>query len=56
MASITTLRNQFIDVLINVKKLSYNLTVDELDELIDEVKCLYERFSDMTAARMGDQH
>ena len=53
MQDITTLRNQLIDVLINVKKLSYNLTVDELDELIDEVKCLYERFSDMTEASMG---
>jgi hypothetical protein len=53
MSNITTLRNQLIDVLINVKKLSYNLTVDELDELIDEVKCLYERFSDVTEARTG---
>ena len=55
MQDITTLRNQFIDVLINVKKLSYNLTVDELDELIDEVKCIYERFNNITDARMDDQ-
>ena len=55
MANITTLRNQLIDALNDVKSLSHNLTVDELDELIDEVKCLYERFSDMTDARMGDQ-
>ena len=54
MQDITTLRNQFIDVLINVKKLSYNLTADELDELIDEVKCIYERFSDITDMRANN--
>jgi hypothetical protein len=53
MANIKILRNQLIDVLNNVKSLSHDLTADELDELIDEVKCLYERFSDMTEARTG---
>jgi hypothetical protein len=54
MQDITTLRNQLIDVLTDVRKLSYNLTADELDELIDEVKCLYERFSDITDARSNN--
>ena len=53
MQDITTLRNQLIDALNEVKSLSHDLTMDELDELIDEVKCLYERFSDMTEARTG---
>jgi signal transduction histidine kinase len=53
MANIKILRNQLIDALNEVKSLSHDLTADELDELIDEVKCLYERFSDMTEARTG---
>jgi signal transduction histidine kinase len=53
MSNITTSRNQLIDALNEVKSLSHDLTMDELDELIDEVKCLYERFSDVTEARMG---
>ena len=56
MQDITTLRNQLIDALNDVKSLSHNLTADELDELIDEVKCIYERFSDVTEARMGVKH
>ena len=31
----------------------HDLTPDELDELIDEIKCVYERFSDITDARNG---
>ena len=53
MDYLTTARNQLIDALNEVKSLSHDLTADELDELIDEVKCLYERFSDMTEARTG---
>jgi hypothetical protein len=53
VANIKILRNQLIDVLNEVKSLSHDLTADELDELIDEVKCLYERFSDITDMRKG---
>jgi hypothetical protein len=53
MSNITTSRNQLIDALNEVKSLSHDLTMDELDELIDEVKCLYERFSDITDMRKG---
>jgi hypothetical protein len=53
MQDIVIARIQLIDALNDVKSLSHDLTADELDELIDEVKCLYERFSDVTEARTG---
>jgi len=33
----------------------HDLTLDELDDLIDELTCLYERFSDITDTRNGDK-
>jgi hypothetical protein len=51
MDNITASRFQLIYALNSVQALAHDLTADELDELIDEVKCLYERFSDVTEAR-----
>ena len=53
MDNITASRFQLIYALNSVQALAHDLTADELDELIDEVKCLYERFSDITEARTG---
>jgi hypothetical protein len=53
MSNLTSLQFQLIYALNSVQALAHDLTADELDELIDEVKCLYERFSDMTDMRMG---
>jgi len=53
MDYLTTARNQLIDVLNDVKSLSHDLTADELDELIDEVTVLYERYSDLIDMRKG---
>jgi len=38
-----------------IKSIMHDLTLDELDELIDELTCLYERFSDITDTRNGDK-
>jgi hypothetical protein len=48
-------RIQLVDVLDNVQSIMHDLELDELDELIDEITCLYERFSDITDARNGDK-
>ena len=34
-----------------LKSIMHDLTLDELDELIDEVTVVYERYSDITEAR-----
>jgi hypothetical protein len=44
---------KLMDVLNDIQKVMYDLTPDELDDLIDEVTCIYERFSDITEARNG---
>jgi hypothetical protein len=54
MQDIVIARIQLIDALNDVGSLSHDLTADELDELIDEVKCLYERFSDVTDMRKNN--
>lgn len=46
-------RIQLNDVLDKIQGIAYELTLDEMDELIDEVTCVYERFSDITEARNG---
>ena len=46
---------QLNDVLDKIQGISYGLTLDEMNELIDEVTCIYERFSDITEARNGDK-
>jgi len=48
-------RIQLNDVLDKIQGISYELTLDEMNELIDEVTCIYERFSDITEARNGDK-
>jgi len=53
MDNLTASRFQLIYALNSVQALAHDLTADELDELIDEVKCLYERFSDITDMRKG---
>jgi hypothetical protein len=46
---------QVIYALNNIQSIIHNLTLGELDELIDELTCLYERFSDITDTRNGDK-
>lgn len=46
---------KLMDVLNDIQNVMYDLTPDELDDLIDEVTCIYERFSDITEARNGDK-
>jgi hypothetical protein len=48
-------RIQLVGVLDNVQSIMHDLTLDELDALIDELTMVYERFSDVADARMGDQ-
>jgi hypothetical protein len=44
-------RVELMGVLDDVQSIMHELTLDELDVLIDEIKCVYERFSDITDAR-----
>jgi len=46
-------RIELMGVLDDVQSIMHELTLDELDKLIDEIKCVYERFSDITDARNG---
>ena len=46
-------RIELVGVLDDVQSIMHGLTLDELDALIDEIKCVYERFSDITDARNG---
>jgi hypothetical protein len=46
-------RIELVSVLDNVQSIMHDLELSELDELIDEVTCLYERFSDIADARNG---
>ena len=39
-------RVQLISVLDNIQSIMHDLTLSEMDELIDEVTVLYERYSD----------
>jgi len=48
-------RIELVSVLNDVSLIMHELTLDELDELIDEIKCVYERFSDITDARKHDK-
>jgi hypothetical protein len=41
-------RIELMGVLDDVQSIMHGLTLDELDALIDEIKCVYERFSDIT--------
>lgn len=46
-------RIELMGVLDDVQSIMHELTLDELDKLIDEVKCVYERYSDITDTRKG---
>ena len=48
-------RIQLVSVLDNIQSIMHDLTLSEMDELIDEVTCVYERFSDVTDTRNGDK-
>ena len=48
-------RVQLINALDDIQSIMHDLTLDEMDKLIDEVTCVYERFSDITEARNGDK-
>jgi hypothetical protein len=43
----------FMGVLDDVQSLMHQLTLDEMDELIDELTHLYVRFNNITDARKG---
>jgi hypothetical protein len=44
-------RIELMGVLDNIQSIMHELTLGELDVLIDDIKCVYERFSDITDAR-----
>jgi hypothetical protein len=46
-------RVELVSVLDNIQSIMHELTLDELDVLIDDIKCVYERFSDITDMRIG---
>jgi hypothetical protein len=55
MDEITIARIELIGVLDEIKTLTHDLTIGELDELINEVTHLYERYSIYANTRRGDQ-
>jgi hypothetical protein len=48
-------RIQLMDVLDNVQSIMHDLELSELDELIDELTHLYERYNVYANARNGDK-
>ena len=48
-------RIQLMDVLDNVQSIMHDLELSEIDELIDELTHLYERFNVYANARNGDK-
>jgi hypothetical protein len=44
-------RIELVSVLNDISLIMHDLELDELDELIDEIKCVYERFSDKVDER-----
>jgi hypothetical protein len=48
-------RIQLMDVLDNVQSIMHDLELSELDELIDELTHLYDRFNVYANARNGDK-
>jgi len=46
-------RIELMGVLDDVQSIMHELTLDEMDKLIDEIKCVYERYSDITDTRKG---
>jgi ferritin-like metal-binding protein YciE len=48
-------RVELMGVLDNVQSIMHELTLDEIDELIDELTHLYERFNGVIDSRNGDK-
>ena len=48
-------RVQFMGVLDDIQSIMHELTLDEMDELIDELTVLYERYSDYVDMRNGEK-
>ena len=48
-------RVQLVCVLDNVQSIMHELALDEMDELIDELTHVYERYNVYANARMGDK-
>ena len=48
-------RIQLLDVLDDVQSIMHDLELSELDELIDELTHLYERYNVYASARNGDK-
>ena len=48
-------RVQLVGVLDDIKSIMHELTLDEMDELIDELTRLYEHYNNSTDARNGDK-
>jgi hypothetical protein len=46
---------KLMDVLNDVQNVMYDLTPDELDELINELKHVYERYNVYVQSRNGDK-
>ena len=48
-------RIELVSVLDDIQSIMHDLALSEVDELIDELTHLYERFNNITDARMDDQ-
>ena len=48
-------RIELVSVLDDIQSIMHDLALSELDELIEELTHLYERFNNITDARMDDQ-
>ena len=48
-------RVQLVSVLDNIQSIMHDLTLGEMDELIDEITVLYERYSDYVDMREGEK-
>ena len=49
-------RIELVSVLDDIQSIMHDLALSEVDELIDELTHLYERYSIYASTRNGDQH
>jgi uncharacterized Zn finger protein len=49
-------RIELVSVLDDIQSIMHDLALSELDELIDELTHLYERYNIYASTRNGDQH